>query len=405
MEINEKRKFISRLSNVRAQILKKYPFFGNMVMNLSFGVDETAGTAYTDMKHIIFDPAFVDRIGDAELEFVLMHEVMHCVLKHCVRGRGLVSTLYNIACDIVVNSNILAYMELDEIVIDGEYAMHSTPSGKEGRDYTAEEIYADLLSSSDMVILVFDEDGNVRSSTIDELNTIDSHDNWQNMEIDSNVADMWDKRLDEYGLKNGYGHMNLPQSVRKIYENSKQEKELKWKELLRRFVDSYIDITDYSFAPPDRRFNESEFFLPGENTYQELNGTQNIWFCIDTSGSISKEELTKLFNEVKNVIQECPGMQGLLSFFDTSITPPVSFEEDRDFEEIKPTGGGGTSFHVIFRYMKENMMLNKPKAIVILTDGYAENVPEELAEGVPVMWILINNSETKPWGETIHIKV
>jgi len=400
----EKRKFIMRLARVRALIIKKYPFFGNMVMNLSFGIDEDAGTAYTDMKHVIFDPEFVSRLSDDELEFILMHEVMHCVLKHPVRGRGLINRLYNIACDIVVNSNILGYMNVKDFVIDGQLVMHLTPSEKEGRDFTAEDVYTELLSNADRVVMVFDGDGNVDTRLFGDIDILDSHDNWTLLDTDATINDMWDKRLDDYGSKYGYNLGLFPKSVRKLLEEKEVETEINWKELLRRFVDSYIDITDYSYSPPDRRFNDLDYFLPGENTFQEMNGTQDIWFCIDTSGSISVAELTRLFNEVKNVIEQCPGTHGMLSFFDTDITEPVSFYKSYDFDDIRPTGGGGTNFNVIFDYMKENMLDHLPKAIVVLTDGYAPNVPQEKALGIPVMWILIDNNEIKPWGETIHIK-
>ena len=41
----------------------------------------------------------------------------------------------------------------------------------------------------------------------------------------------------------------------------------------------------------------------------------------------------------------------------------------------------------------EKNMDKLPNAIVILTDGYAPDVDEKLALGVPVLWILINNEE------------
>lgn len=416
MDDNDKRNISLRLSHARAVLLKKYPFFGNMVMNLSFGLDDSCGTAYTDMQHIIFDPQFADRLSDEELEFVLMHEVMHCVLNHCVRGRGKISMIYNIACDIVVNSNILDYMNNTEFVdrdfrniddqklmeefrsrefkVDGEPVMHLTPSKKEGRLFTAEEIYDELISSKDLQGLE------------ETYKNLDSHDIWNEIEINEQDADKWDKILKDYGSKSGNSFSIIPQSVRKIFEDAEKQASIKWKDYLREFVSSFIDVTDYSFSPPDRRFSgnsEYPFLLPGENTFSMVNGPQGIWFAVDTSASISKAELTRLCGEVMHLIEECPGASGYISFFDTSITEPVPFSEKEDIEYLEPKGGGGTSFSPIFRYMKENMMPDLPKAIVIMTDGYAPDVPMERALGVPVLWVLINNPEDKPWGENIHL--
>ena len=416
MDDNEKRNISLRLSHARAVLLKKYPFFGNMVMNLSFGLDDSCGTAYTDMQHIIFDPQFADRLSDEELEFVLMHEVMHCVLNHCVRGRGKISLIYNIACDIVVNSNILDYMNhvefnstrgrgyddqklVEELVsrefkVDGEPVIHLTPSKKEGRLFSAEEIYEELISSKEFKELE------------QAFKCLDSHDIWNEIDNREQDADKWDKIVKDYGSRYGNPLSVLPQSVRSIFEDGKKQASIRWKDYLRDFVSSFIDVTDYSFSPPDRRFSgnsEYPFLLPGENTFSIVNGPQGIWFAVDTSGSISQKELTRLCGEVMHVIEECPGASGYISFFDTLVTEPVPFSEKEDFDYFEPKGGGGTSFAPIFKYMEDNMITNLPKAIVIMTDGYAPDVPMERALGVPVLWVLINNPEDKTWGETIHI--
>ena len=47
----------------------------------------------------------------------------------------------------------------------------------------------------------------------------------------------------------------------------------------------------------------------------------------------------------------------------------------------------------------------KPKAIVILTDGYAKIPPEKVREGIPVIWIINNYNITPPWGEVARMGV
>lgn len=68
-------------------------------------------------------------------------------------------------------------------------------------------------------------------------------------------------------------------------------------------------------------------------------------------------------------------------------------------------GGGGTDFGCIFRYLRKELFERLPAVIVILTDGYAPDVDEEAALGVPVIWILIDNERDKPWGKSIHISL
>ena len=47
----------------------------------------------------------------------------------------------------------------------------------------------------------------------------------------------------------------------------------------------------------------------------------------------------------------------------------------------------------------------KPKAIIILTDGYATFPPEKARQGIPVIWVVNNDSVTPPWGEVARMKV
>ena len=82
-------------------------FYGLLLMHMHFGLDEDCQTAYTDGYRINFSPKFLDELSNDEVDFVLMHEIMHVVFKHCFRGQKADPYLFNVACDIVVNSNIL----------------------------------------------------------------------------------------------------------------------------------------------------------------------------------------------------------------------------------------------------------------------------------------------------------
>ena len=91
----------------RMRLLCTHGFFGLLLMHMRFSLDEEVETACTDGERISFGPAFLDSLSDSELDFILMHEIMHVVLQHCLRYENYDAELFNIACDIVVNSNIL----------------------------------------------------------------------------------------------------------------------------------------------------------------------------------------------------------------------------------------------------------------------------------------------------------
>ena len=145
MEISNEKisEYSKRLILSRMRILSKNGFFGLLLMHAKFTI-ENVGTAATDGNKIYFDPKFLDSLSDSELDFVLMHEILHIALKHNERTGKKNNNLFNIATDIVVNSNILYSTGGYETAISlGKKVgcMHVAPDGKEGYLYTAEQVY------------------------------------------------------------------------------------------------------------------------------------------------------------------------------------------------------------------------------------------------------------------------
>ena len=143
-------------------------------------------------------------------------------------------------------------------------------------------------------------------------------------------------------------------------------------------------------------------FLPDFNDVEKE--VKNILFMVDTSGSINNKTLTQSFSEIKGAIDQfnCK-LNGYLGFFDAKVIPPISFNSVDELMKIKPCGGGGTRFDIIFEYVNDNMLENIPKCIIILTDGYAEFPDINITNNIPVLWLIVNSDITPPWGKIVHI--
>lgn len=399
MTKEEKNIIVKRIEGARTKLMFSDPFYGNLLLHMRFSLG-ACGTAATDMKRIIFDPKFIKRISDEELYFVLKHEVMHCVLQHCMRGKGLNQYFFNVACDIVVNSNIMHKMLVDSFTVDGVEAMHLAPNKLEGYLYTAEEVYDMLTGKYSALIKDFDQ---VLKEVEEEYGVgFDDHDIWKIVPLDDVLSDQWKKNFKD-ACKAVGAEGNCPPCTRQLLDDLKQESKVNWKVVLNDFIKAIYDKYDFSFVPPDRRFSAGDFILP---SYTELTSerVENLWFLIDTSGSISTEELTLAMGEVKSAIEQFTYLSGKISFFDTEVSEPVSFDSVDILSEVTPIGGGGTSFRCIFKYMKEYFEDELPTAVIVLTDGYASYPAESKALDVPVLWIVSGrNEEDAPWGVTIHI--
>lgn len=430
MEIsNEKiRQYIHRLLVARMRILCNHGFYGLLLMHMIYSIDEGCETAYTDGERIAFSPTFLEELSDNELDFVMMHEILHVVLQHCLRGEDKDNERYNIAADIVINSTIMHENDdkASSITLSkyGE-SMHIAPDGKEGYLYTAEEVYVMLQNkqkNSDSGNKKSKKAGNVdskkgRAEKVQQsrknmnkpvAKRWDDHSQWGKFEEDSKLRDVWLKNFAEcceaIKVRDASNYRGtLPIFAQRMLEKLKKP-QTDWRTILNDFIQE--EICDYSFSPPDRRFQDSPFFLPDFNEMGKNDNISDILFFIDTSGSISDDDMTTAYSEIKGAIDQYDGkLQGWLGFFDAAIIEPKPFSSFEEFIVIKPAGGGGTDFQIIFEYVNQYMKEKKPNCIIILTDGYAPFPKEELANDIPVLWLINNQNVTPPWGKVARFTV
>ena len=434
---------IKRLLLSRMRILYNHGFYGLLLMHMIYAVSEEIETACTDGVRITFGIDFLDSLSDSELDFVMMHEILHVVLQHCFRGDVEDPEAYNIAADIVVNSNIMLEngMKASSITLS-KYgiAMHVAPDGKEGYEYTAEQVYAMLpknlnkkgnnnlnkkgnnKSPGSAVGGAKKENkkGNNKSpgSAVGRakkeiskeqhqpVRVWDDHSRWGKYEEDDTLRDVWVKRFEDAAEaikirdpSNARGL--LPAFAERILKELKKT-QTDWRTILNDFIQE--EVVDYSFAPPDRRFDGSPFFLPDFNGKEDR--VEDILFMIDTSGSMSDDMIAAAYSEVKGAIDQFNGkLKGWLGFFDAAIIKPQPFSDENEFKIIKPAGGGGTDFQIIFEYVFHHMSDKLPASIIILSDGDAPFPLEKLAGGIPVLWLLNNEEVNPPWGKVARIIV
>lgn len=380
----ELKRIAKRLTNTRAQIVKELPFFGRLLLHLQFGFADCE-TAYTDQKRIVFDPEFADRLSDDELKFIMLHELFHCVLNHCSRAKGKVNLIYNIACDIVVNSIILDILDLDDIVIDGNKAMHLAPDNNEGRQYSAEEIYQMLLKQDEKKVKDIYND------------RFDSHVVWADIDLSARQTETWRGNIKSASKVCSIDR--LPLSIKRYIKDINHNSKCNWKQLLHDFIQ--FDRSDYTFLTPDKRFAAGDVIMP---SFQEEDGARvrKLWAVVDTSASISNATLTDAMNEIYGALTRVD-LEGWVSFFDTDVSEPAPFESAEDLDKISPVGGGGTSFDIIFSSIQKNFPDEFPEIIVILTDGYAPFPEEKVTMGIPVIWAIMDSDIEPPFGKTVHI--
>lgn len=418
-----------KLMESRARLLDTNPFFAILLMYLKFVAVKDMKTMSTNGRCIYFSPDYVDKLYTHELDFILCHQVMHIAFGDIWRTSEKAGDSYHHACDIVINAN-LALCGWDEERHPHLGDIFKKLPGCKAEEMSADEVFCELPYS----VSVFDE--RTRSRFM-----IDSDEWWDNklekgrigeIIIDTDykeaISDFSEElfaeaeqgnakqKSDDDGLKlkwqlllnmaiaiekNNSQAGSIPAFMERRLEHLR-EAETDWRAILNDFIQE--EISDYSFSPPDRRFGDSMFFLPDFNDKTDV--VKDILFMIDTSASMSNEMITAAYSEVKGAIDQFGGkLKGWLGFFDMTVIEPQPFGSEDELEIIRPMGGGGTDFYVIFDYVAEHMQDNLPASIIILTDGYADFPEVELAQDIPVLWLLNNDEVQPPWGKVARIRI
>lgn len=142
-----------------------------------------------------------------------------------------------------------------------------------------------------------------------------------------------------------------------------------------------------------RKYNKR---LP-DNPGIKLRQQKHILFAIDTSGSVSNEELRECLGELYHL--QKTGSEITIIQCDTTISDISKFDSRKDFEVH---GRGGTDFQPVIDYYNER--LHQYSCLMYFTDGEAP-APEN-ARG-NILWILSerSNMNEKLPGEVIKLEL
>lgn len=362
---------LDRIIVARVGLLLRHPFFGNMATRLKVeACDDWCPTAATDGRHLYFNTQFFNALSNKEIEFVIAHEILHCVFDHMSRREDRNPLLHNIAADYIVN-NTLVRDRIGEMVKIVQCYQDFKYEG-----WTSEEVYDDLFKQAE-------ENGEEFLKQLGEL--LDEHIDWEEDSGDSKP------KGGKYG-KDGKGHPtyskdemkkikdeikesmmsaaqaagagNVPDAVQRMIKELTEPK-MNWREILRQQIQSTVR-NDYTFSRPSRKGWHTGAILPGMN----FDETIDICIALDMSGSIGNKQAEDFLGEVKGIMDEYKDYKIKIWCFDTDVYGEDDFSADdgRDLTEYEITGGGGTDFMANWRYMHDNDI--QPKKFLMFTDGY-----------------------------------
>lgn len=158
---------------------------------------------------------------------------------------------------------------------------------------------------------------------------------------------------------------SLPGHLQEIVSRLHKEKSVNWKAIIKRGIGTLPVPYKYSKKKMNRRFPE-RMDLSGKM----IDRFVNINVFLDTSGSMSTEDIGYALSEIYHMMKDIGG-NVIVVQVDTKVVG-VSILNKRKLKDFKANGRGGTLFQPAFDWLKENNYTNKNSISIYFTDGYGE---------------------------------
>jgi predicted metal-dependent peptidase len=380
-----------RLIQARVKMLLTQDFWGKLATRMRLiNADEWCGTLATDGKNFYYNSAFVLSLKNIDkVVFGFAHEVLHCIYDHVGRTAGRDKTLSNIAQDYVINADLVHHkigQKIDEIDIVHDMKYYS---------WSYEQVYEELMKNatkiniSDLAEMLLDDH-------LEEGEGGEGNDGDQDGDVSKKrpvlSKEQKERLKDEFreavlqaaqGAKPG----SLPAGVQRLVQNLTAPK-MDWRSLITMKVPS-LAKNDYSYQRPNKKYQYSGIVMPGLQREEAID----VCVAIDTSGSISQQQLEEILSEVVGLMDMYAEFTLRIWQFDTQVYGYETFSKDTagDLMRYEIKGGGGTSFQANWDFMKNEGI--EPKLFIMFTDGESYDGWGE--EGYcDTLWI-INNKYNK----------
>ena len=390
-----------KILKARIALTLRQPFLASAIMRLPIKDASHCSwckTMATDGYHIFFNAEWVSTLNQHELRGVLAHEVLHVLFQHSSRRSSREPTIWNIACDHAINLLLLEQgFSLPKAgFADARYA--GLPS---------EEIYSRLPKSLNYL---------KAWTTSSQVNSAGDENTGAIPNIGTDILDP--DFLGSVGLRDSdfpdVSQLDaLCQELRNEAKSKLQGKaagyfssecqaiddaKIDWRDVLRAWMFDRIK-TDWSLWPYSKKHIHRGFFMPSVG----IEAPGHLIFAIDTSGSMSDDEIADIFTEIRIYRETFPCKLTVIQA-DADIQKIIEYEE-LDGEEIPAriqiVGRGGTNFIPVFDWITTHA----PSAnLIYATDGFGTFPSFTIS--FSVIWLLTANAidpASLPFGTCIKL--
>lgn len=385
----------------RLLLLLRFPFFGHLALRLEWRFTERISRwAMRADGTIYFNPIYLESLRAGQVAFILAHAVLHLAHGHFARCEDRDSGLWNQAVDAALaptlrstrlppppDFDLSGSMSESGFHLDAELEYEkrlglrrrgrttSDPWGGPGPlPRNREPGDCDFGATQTLVALGFDPIGSWRT--------------WA--------------RAARISARRAKGVGRLSHGMERFLSGNARSL-LPWTALLRRFVHENLESRS-DWSRPARRAPAVTRLVTGRTGISTtLPGRRTelapVVVALDLSASISGEQANRMLSETRAILQAYRRPIRTLTF-------DVEVHEDRSIRsvaELKPRGGGGTSFVPLFQKLEEDRKRNRgPACVVVFTDLHS--IYPAQAPPFPVVFVDVDGTfGDPPFGHLIRV--
>ncbi len=382
------------LSLARSELYLRMRFLDVALSGFDYREDETVETIGTDGFSIFYrlrplgglylqDRVLVNR--------AYLHMVLHCIFRHLIRRKGREQELWNLSCDIVVESMIDG-MQHRCVRRSRSWLRRETyrKLGKQMKVLTAEKVYG-TLEAWDMA----DEDAERLAAEFH----VDDHTCWpddSDQKRQNEIENQWKNKSEQIETDmetfSGESSSQSGDLLRQIKVENKERTD--YRDFLRKFSvlreemtidDDTFDYGFYSYGL--NLYGDMPLIEPLE--WKEVQKVEEFVIVVDTSMSCSGEPVRRFLEETYSVLSEQSSFFRKVNIHiiqcdetvksDVKITSQEELQAYMECLELK--GEGGTDFRPAFDYVEElaaDHTFRNLRGLLYFTDGrgiYPARIP------------------------------